>query len=196
MGQGIIRWVPSIKDDMGTFGQSEATARKETFRMPAVEKIKDSVDIIEKIKTMPALESFDENDLKELLRISKIVRYEPGELIVDESTYDGWIYYLISGRVRIVKAGNELAVLQRTGDVFGEVGSMGSGELSVSVFALDEATCLKIDISTVDGLPNENRYVFRYVIFRGFAEVLAKRLRITTEKFLAAKDELDRLKKR
>ena len=36
---------------MGTFGQSEATARKETFRMPAAEKIKDSVDIIEKIKT-------------------------------------------------------------------------------------------------------------------------------------------------
>jgi CRP/FNR family cyclic AMP-dependent transcriptional regulator len=164
--------------------------------MPTAGKIKDSVDIIEKIKTLPALESFDENDLKELLRISKIVRYVPGELIVDESGYDGWIYYLIAGRVRIVKAGNELAVLQRTGDVFGEVGAIGSGELRVSVYALDEATCLKIDISTVDGLPNENRYVFRYVIFRGFAEVLAKRLRITTEKFLAAKEELDKLKQR
>ncbi len=162
--------------------------------MPAADKIKDSIDILEKIKTLPALESFDEKDLKELLKISKIVRYEPGELIVDESSYDGWIYYLISGRVRIVKKGHELAVLQRTGDVFGEVGSMGSGELSVSVFALDVSTCLKIDISTVDGLPNENRFVFRYVIFRGFAEVLAKRLRITTEKFLAARDEIERLK--
>ncbi len=181
---------------MGILGLFEAKARKERFAMPKAGKLKDSFDIIEKIKTMPALESFDENDLKELLRISKIVRYEPGELIVDESSYDGWIYYLISGRVRIVKAGNELAVLQRTGDVFGEVGSMGSGELSVSVYALEEATCLKIDISTIDGLPNENRYVFRYVIFRGFAEVLAKRLRITTAKFLAAKAELDELKQR
>jgi CRP/FNR family cyclic AMP-dependent transcriptional regulator len=181
---------------MGILGFFEAIACKEAPGMPTAGKLKDSFDIIEKIKTMPALESFDENDLKELLRISKIVRYDPGELIVDESTYDGWIYYLISGRVRIVKAGNELAVLQRTGDVFGEVGSMGSGELSVSVYALEAATCLKIDISTVDGLPNENRYVFRYVIFRGFAEVLAKRLRITTEKFLAAKAELDQLKGR
>ncbi len=162
----------------------------EATKMPTPGKIKDSVDIIEKIKTMPALESFDENDLKELLRISKIVRYEPGELIVDETGYDGWIYYLISGRVRIAKEGHDLAVLQRTGDVFGEVGSMGSGDLSVSVYAMDEATCLKIDISTVDGLPNENRYVFRYVIYRGFSEVLAKRLRITTEKYLAAKAEL------
>lgn len=158
-------------------------------------KDKDSVDIIAKIKTLPALESFDENDLKELLRISKIVRYDPGELIADERSYDGWIYYLISGRVRIVKKGHELAVLQRIGDVFGEVGGgMGSGELSVSVYALDDSTCLKIDISTVDGLPNENRFVFRYVIFKGFAEVLAKRLRITTEKYLKAKEEIERLK--
>ena len=162
--------------------------------MRTSDKLKDSVDIIAKIKTLPALESFDEEDLKELLRISKIVRYDPGELIADEHSYDGWIYYLISGRVRIVKKGNELAVLQRTGDVFGEVGGMGSGELSVSVYALDESTCLKIDISTVDGLPNENRFVFRYVIFKGFAEVLAKRLRITTEKYLKAKEEIDRLK--
>jgi CRP-like cAMP-binding protein len=162
--------------------------------MPPTGKLKDNVDIIEKIKTLPALESFDEKDLKELLRISKIVRYEPGELIVDEANYDGWIYYLISGRVRIAKAGNDLAVLQRTGDVFGEVGNLGNGALSVSVYAQDEATCLKIDISTVDGLPNENRYVFRYVIFRGFAEVLAKRLRITTEKYLVAKKELQKLK--
>ena len=174
---------------------SEAASIGEISAMPT-EKLSSSVDIIEKIKTMPALESFDDNDLKELLRISKIVRYAPKELIVDESSYDGWIYYLISGRVRIVKAGNELAVLQRTGDVFGEVGKMGRGDLSVSVYALDEATCLKIDISSVDGLPNENRWVFRYVIYRGFAEVLAKRLRITTEKFLSAKKELEKLRKR
>ena len=161
--------------------------------MPTDGKLKDSFDIIEKIKTMPALESFDENDLKELLRISKIMRYNPGELIVDELNYDGWIYYLIAGRVRIAKKGAELAVLQRIGDVFGDVGGIGSGELSVSVYALDEATCLKINISTVDGLPSENRFIFRYVIYRGFAEVLAKRLRLTTERYLKAKEEIERL---
>ena len=172
----------------------ETAARQEVPIMRTAEKLKDSVDIIEKIKTLPALETFDEKDLKELLRISKIVRYEPGEAIVDEGTHNTWIYYLISGRVRIAKKGAELAILQRTGDVFGDVGSMGSGDLSVSVDAIDEATCLKIDISSVDGLPNENRFVFRYAIFRGFAEVLAKRLRITTSKYLEAREELERLR--
>ncbi|MBT8342876.1 MAG: cyclic nucleotide-binding domain-containing protein [Desulfatitalea sp.] len=163
--------------------------------MPNVDQLNNSIDIIDKIKTLPALASFDEKDIKELLRISKIVRYRPGDLIVDEANYDGWIYYLINGRVRIAKNDNELATLYRTGDVFGEVGGMGSGALSVSVSALDETVCLKIDLSNVDGLPNENRFVFRYAIFRGFAEVMAKRLRITTEKYLQTKEELERLRK-
>lgn len=166
---------------------------KEIRVMPPADTLNNGIDIIEKIKTLPALEAFDENDLKELLRISKIVRYKPGDLIVKEGAYDGWIHYLISGRVRIVKKGNELAILQRTGDVFGEMADMGSGELSVSVYALDHATCLKIDMSNVDGLTSENRFVFRYLIFRGFAEVLAKRLRIATEKYLRAKEEVERL---
>lgn len=180
---------------MELFEAVEAVAHKEVPIMHTAEKLRDSVDIIEKIKTLPALETFDEKDLIELLRISKIVRYEPGEPIVDEVAHNKWIYYLISGRVRIAKRGAELAILQRTGDVFGDVGTMGSGDLSVSVDAIDEATCLKIDISSVDGLPNENRFVFRYAIFRGFAEVLAKRLRITTSKYLEAKEELERLRK-
>ncbi len=162
--------------------------------MKIEDKLHDSMELLEKIKTLPALESFGENDLKDLLKISKIARYKPGDLIVDESTYDGWIYYMISGRVRIVKNGTELAVLQRTGDVFGEMGNLGSSELPVSVYAVNASTCLKIDISNVDGLPNENRFAFRYVIFRGFAEVLAKRLRITTENYLKAKKEIERLK--
>ena len=160
--------------------------------MPSMEN-HNGIDILAKIKTLPALASFNEDDLKELLRVSKIMRYRPGELIANESSYDGWIYYLISGRVRIVKKGNEIAVLQRTGDVFGEIGNIGGTDLSVSVYALDDSSCLKIDISTLEGLTSDNRFVFRYLIFRGVAEVLAKRLKITTEKYLRAKEEIERL---
>jgi CRP/FNR family transcriptional regulator, cyclic AMP receptor protein len=161
--------------------------------MQDAEKPSNNMDILQKIKTMPAMASMNEKELTELLRISKISSYEPGELIVDEGTYDGWIYYLISGRVRIVKNGTELAVLRRIGDIFGAIGAITGGDLAVSVYALDDATCLKIDMSHLDSLPNDNRYVFRYVIFRGVAEILAKRLRVTTEKYLKAKEEIKQL---
>ena len=179
---------------MELFGFVEADTTEEACVMRTKDKLKDSVDFLEKIKTLPALESFDENDIKELLRISKIASYEPDELIVEEKAYEGWIYYLISGRVRIVKKGMEIAQLRRTGDLFGDMGPMGPNDLSVSVYAQDETTCLKINLSKIDGLMSENRFVFRYAIFRGFAEVMAKRLRITTEKYLKAKEELELLR--
>lgn len=174
--------------DMALFSEEVPMVR-------TTKKFKNKVEFLAKIKTLPALESFDEKDLKELLSISKIATYEPGELIVKEKSYDGWIYYLIAGSVRIVRKNKDIAVLQRTGDVFGEMGNMGASDLSVSVYAHDVATCLKIDINSVDELPSENRYAFRYAIFRGFAEVLAKRLRITTEKYRTAKQELDKLRR-
>ncbi|MDA8137335.1 MAG: cyclic nucleotide-binding domain-containing protein [Desulfobacteraceae bacterium] len=176
------------------YGTDEAVSIKEAFEMPPADKLKESVDFLEKIKTLPVLEGFDENDLKELLRISKISRYAPGELIADENASSGWIYYLIAGRIRIAKKGVESAVLRRTGDVFGDMGPMGAGDRLGSVHALDETTCLKINVSKVDGLPSENRFVFRYAVFRSIAEVLAKRLSITTEKYLKAKEELERFR--
>jgi CRP-like cAMP-binding protein len=181
-------------DVMGRYGTNEAVATQEACEMRSVDKPNTSVDLISKIKTLPVLECFDEKDLKELLRISKVTRYAPGELIIEENAYTGWIYYLITGRVRIVKKGLESAVLRRTGDVFGDMGPMESGDRLASVHAVDETTCLKINVSKVDGLPSENRFVFRYAIFRSIAEVLAKRLSITTEKYLKAKAEIERLR--
>lgn len=180
---------------MEFFGPDMALFSEEAPNVCTAKKLKNDVDYLEKIKTLPALESFNEKELRELLRISKIATYEPGELIVKEKSYDGWIYYLIAGSVRIVRKNRDIAVLQRTGDVFGEMGNMGASDLSVSVYAHEAATCLKIDINSVDELPSENRYAFRYAIFRGFAEVLAKRLRITTEKYRNAKHELQNLRR-
>ena len=180
---------------MGRQETSEAVADKAAAVTQHGESPKQSVDFLEKFKTLPTMESLDEQELKELLRISKVSRYEPGALIVEADTYAGWIYYLITGKVRIVRNDMESAILKRTGDVFGDMGPMGGGDLKASAYAVDETTCLKFNISKVDGLPDENRFVFRYAIFRGFAEVLAKRLSITTEKYLKAREELDRLKK-
>lgn len=161
-----------------------------------MEKMDSKQDILGKIKTLPAMASFEDKDLQELLRISKIARFNVGDRIVEEKQHDGWIYYLISGSVRIVKKETELAVLHHVGDIFGDVGLLNNSDLSVSVHALEDTVCLKIAVSNMDGLSNENRFVFRYAIFRSVAEIMAKRLRITTQKYLAAKEEVERLKAR
>ena len=159
-----------------------------------VDKMENEQDLLGKIKTLPAMASFEDKDLQELLRISKIARYSTGDRIVEEKNHDGWIYYLISGRVRIIKKETELAVLHHVGDIFGDVGLLNNNDLTVSVHALEDTVCLKIAVSNMDGLSNENRFIFRYAIFRSIAEIMAKRLRITTQKYIAAKKEIEQLK--
>jgi CRP/FNR family cyclic AMP-dependent transcriptional regulator len=157
--------------------------------------LKDNSELIDKLKQIPILEAFSELDLNELLQMAKLEQFEPGEMILKEGAYDNWIFYLVSGKAKIVKNGKELVTLRRIGDVFGEMGIIGGTIRSASVKAIDKTVCLATDISVIDKMPKEKRSDIKYVIFRSFAEILANRLRETTAEFLKCREEVERLKK-
>lgn len=149
--------------------------------------------IAQTLRRMPALDLLADDALHDLARISRIESFETGDTIIAEGSYGGWVYYLLSGKIRIVKRGREMASLQRIGDLFGEMGVIDYGMRSASVQAVTAVTCLRINLANVDRLPTNNRYAFRYTLYRGFAEAMAERLRITTEKYLATKEALEKL---
>ncbi|QTA85536.1 Crp/Fnr family transcriptional regulator [Desulfonema magnum] len=149
-------------------------------------------DIIKEMTQVPMLKSFEEKDLQKLLRLSKIKEYKPGDLIFEEGSYDGCIYYLVYGKAKIVKNEKVLSVLQRTGEIFGEMGALDGSARSASVYAADNTMCLAIKISDVDGLSASDQFESRYKMYRGFAEILAHRLRVTTEELVRTKEELDK----
>lgn len=158
------------------------------------EYLKDSKDIIDKIKRIPSLESFDEEDLQGLLRMSKIRKYNAGELILEEDSYDSWIYYLITGKVKIVRQEKILGYLQRTGDLFGEMGIIDGSARSASVYAVGETVCMATDISYHDRLSGHDKMTFGYLLFKMFSEILANRLRVTNGKYIEAEKEIARLR--
>jgi CRP-like cAMP-binding protein len=158
------------------------------------EYLKDNEDTIQKLKQIPTLAPFDENILHGALELSKIRKYGPEELILEEGSFDNWIYFLISGTVRIVKEGKELNVLKRSGDVFGEMGVIDGSAKSASAYAVGETVCLATDASYIDRLSGKDRMAFCYILFRVFAEILASRLRITSDELVKAKEEIARLK--
>ena len=157
--------------------------------------LRDNSELIDKLKQIPILEAFSESDLKELLQMAKLKQFEPGEMILTEGANDNWIFYLVSGKAKILKNGKELVTLRRIGDVFGEMGIIGGTVRSASVKAIDKTVCLATDISVIDKMPKEKRSDIKYVIFRSFAEILANRLRETTDELLKCRDEVERLKK-
>lgn len=156
--------------------------------------LKESEELIQKLRGIPTLKSFDEKDLKGVLNLSKIRKYEPEELIIKEGQYDNWVYFLVSGKVRIVKDNKELSVLDGRGDVFGEMGVIDGSARSASVYAVDETVCLATDASYVDRLSGNDKVAFCSILYHVFAEILASRLRLTSDELIRAREEIAGLK--
>jgi CRP-like cAMP-binding protein len=162
--------------------------------MIASDYLKDSDDFLAKLKLIPTLKAFSEAELKGVLQLSKIVKYAPGEPIIKEGDYDNRMYFLVSGKANVAKHGESLSVLRRAGDVFGEMGIIDGSPRSASVIAVDETVCLVTDASYIDRISDNDRLTFCYVLFRIFCEILANRLRITSNELVALKEEIRRLK--
>lgn len=156
--------------------------------------ILENQETVQYLKKIPALEGFGERELEMFMRFSEVRTYKENELIIEENSLDDRVFYLITGKAKVIKNGRELIILRRTGDVFGEIGVVTGIARSASVYASGPTTCLILKTSQIDNLDEENRLTFKYILYRGFAEILANRLKKTTEELMAAKAELAKIK--
>ncbi|MEK7880898.1 MAG: cyclic nucleotide-binding domain-containing protein [Deltaproteobacteria bacterium] len=139
-------------------------------------------EIVAKMTGTSVLDSFDEEHLVGLLKTSRIRSYGPGERIIEDGALDTLIYMLISGKVRVEKKGLDLCVLERSGDIFGEMAVITGSPRSASVYAVEDCRCLAMDASFMFTLSDTEKVLFICALFRIFVEVLTKRLKIMNEK--------------
>lgn len=151
-------------------------------------------ELIQKVKMMATFRSFEKKDFYRILNFSRIREYQPGETILEEGSFDNWIFFIISGKVRVVRHDREIGVLSRTGDIFGEMGIIDGSARSASVSALEKTICLATDISFIDRLTGEDRLAFTAILYQLLAEILAVRLRTTSEELVRAREEIAALK--
>lgn len=158
------------------------------------ELLEENLELMEKLKKVPLLHSFGKRDVNKVLSFSNVKKYAAGETIIEEGSYDNWIYFLINGNVRIIKSGEEIDVLTHTGDIFGEMCVIDGCPHSASVQAVDDVTCLATDVSFMDRLYNEDKVAFCSIFYQMVAEVLARRLRETSSELAKSKEEVQRLR--
>lgn len=147
--------------------------------------------MMENLKKIPVLESFEDQELVTLMEMSKIRKYKSGECIVEEGRSDTWIYFLMMGKVTISKNGKQVAELTRKGEVFGEMGAIDSSRRSASAFASGNTVCLATDIFYIEKLTGNDKVAFGYVLYRLLAEILSRRLRQTTEELMKVKGRIN-----
>jgi CRP/FNR family transcriptional regulator, cyclic AMP receptor protein len=151
--------------------------------------IKDDREIIDRLRAITPLKFIREDDIRGLLKSSKMIKYDPGELIFEEGEHGSWLYFLIKGEVRIQKKGEIITVLKRRGDLFGEMSVIDNSPRSASIVAINHTICLAIDSSYSKKLDGNEKNAFNAIIYRIFAEILAERLRAMDEELVKAKGE-------
>ncbi|MCB2146257.1 MAG: cyclic nucleotide-binding domain-containing protein [Deltaproteobacteria bacterium] len=155
--------------------------------MQETDFLKGNQRVLNDIKKFEIFEPFQDEELHHLMSMSKIRKYNPGETILEQGSSDTWLYFLVYGKVRLMKDNKPVALLQRRGDVFGEMGAIECAPRSASAVADGETVCLATDIYYIEQLTGTDKLAFGYVIYRVFSGVLADRLRVTTEELLELK---------
>lgn len=156
--------------------------------------LKDNIENIERLLSIPVLKQFSTQVLGSLLNLSKIRQYEDEEVILEEGNKDPWIYFIISGKVKIVKNNEVLTLLERRGDIFGEMGLLGHTEKTASAYSVGHTVCLTTDSSHIEQLSKDDKLAFLYILYRVLAEVVTDRLKKTSDELIAAKKEIAQLK--
>lgn len=156
--------------------------------------LQDNIQNIQKLLTIPSLQKFEIKQLTKLLKLSKIREYEHAECIIREGERDRWLYFLLSGKVRVTKEGVQIAAIDKMGDIFGEMRIIDNLSRSASVFAEGKTVCLAVDTSATDRLTSKDeRANFLLMLYRIIVEFISLRLRITNEQLVVCKKEVQRL---
>lgn len=153
-------------------------------------------DLLASMKRMPAFTRLTDQHLKTILSLSKVRKYDKGEVILEEGTVDSWMYFIIQGSVRVEKTGKKIGEIHESGAVFGEMGVLGGCERSASVRAHADTMCLAVDASFLDRMDEKERAQCFSVLYRMFVEILAERLRTTSQQLAEAKDKMAVMRKK
>lgn len=156
--------------------------------------LKENIENIQRLMSIQALKHFETRNLGKLLRLSKIRQYEDGEQIIQEGDMDPWLYFLLSGSISISKGGEEIGVINKKGEIFGEMRIIDDQSRSASAYAVGQTVCLAVDTSAGNRLTTsdekEARLDFLLLLYRIFAEYITARLRLTNEELVKAKRDV------
>jgi CRP-like cAMP-binding protein len=156
--------------------------------------LKDNIQNIQKLMALPPLKDFETASLRQLLRLSKIREFKHNEQVIEDGAQDPWLYFLLSGRVRVEKDGICITYLQNMGDIIGELRMLDGRERSASVFAEGDAVCLAVKTDAKDRLASEDEKTkFLLTLYRVFTEFVTLRLRLLNYELVRVKGELKKL---
>jgi CRP-like cAMP-binding protein len=152
--------------------------------------LKSNEKVLRILRDIDQFTPFSNQDIMSFLDAGKLIEYDKGEEIIQEGDSEFYVYFLISGGVSIQTKGENVKILRRTGELFGEMGLVNDAPQSGAVKAIQKTQVLRLDSSIIGKNPEAKELALGYTIYRLFCEVLAERLRMTSEENILLKKRL------
>lgn len=136
------------------------------------------LDLIEKI---PFFISTHPQDREVLAEKAYFKTYKKDDLIIEQGSLNMALIFLINGKVSIHIDEEFVINFKGGGQPFGEMSFVNNDLASATLKAETDATFLVLDVDTINSLNDPIHFRLRMNIYRGCAEVLAKKLKATNE---------------
>lgn len=147
------------------------------------------------LRAVPALASFSDDQLDDVLNSSSLLQCETGDHIIKEGSIDSRIYVLLSGELEVRVGRKKVAAITRIGEVFGELALVNHDKRLASVIASSKAVCLAVDQKFLQDIhPREEDPDFHAALYEFVARLVVRKLEATSKRLAVVEKELRELK--
>ena len=147
------------------------------------------------LNNIPFLESFTDGHLNDILYSSYFIQCDPGDVLIEQGAEDSRIFILLTGEAEVVKDSELITVINKSGEVFGELAIVSDEKRSATVRAKAELLCLVIDQKFLSEIKPEGQNASYYAAFYGFlCKVMADRLKRNTQHLAKVEKEVEDLR--
>lgn len=156
--------------------------------------LEDNIRNMQRHIVTPPLRKSETENLRKSLRLSRVIEYEHGDIIIKEGEADPYIYFLLSGKVRMKKNGIDIGIIDAPGEIFGEIKFLEGIIHSGTASSEGKTVCLGLYTHiSAKRLTSDGEADILVLLYRIFMEYIAIRLRLTNDELVRVKKEIERL---
>lgn len=139
-------------------------------------------EIAKEVKTFSFFKSFSDDLLLQASALMNAESYSQGSIIIEEGKKNSTLFFLRSGKIEVSLGGEVIAVLDKAGEVFGEMSVITSNFTSTTVKALSPVECFIIRSEDFGYVHPKDKDRLQALLYQIYCVILSERLMRTNEK--------------
>jgi len=140
------------------------------------------LNITKDLRNYPFFAFFTDALLEEITAFIQIEIFKPGQIILQEGQKNNNLYFLKEGAVEVLVAEVPISLLQKSGEVFGEMSVVTKLPVVSSIRAAQDTKVYILNSEKIAFLPSDKKDHIENLMYRIYINILADRLTKTNEK--------------